>query len=231
MAAKASEDPAGAAGADRAAREPTRSAPCPRPAGRRRAGPGDADLARRRHQHQGEAAGELRPRADGAVLARRRLLHRRRRLRGGARVHRLEPESSGATRRIRRRRSRSSTTPNQHETSGQDVQLSDLQRRRPHDSRARGVGRHAGRPRSDRRARRRIRRPRAAWRRSCTRSSSARPPRPIRRFIDQLATVYLQNGTAHQAGAAASVRRRRSFRIRRSSSPATPGRRSSSSAR
>ena len=40
---------------------------------------------------QAAAAGELRPRDHGALHARRRPLHRRRRLRGGARVHRLEP--------------------------------------------------------------------------------------------------------------------------------------------
>ena len=48
-------------------------------------------------QHQGQAAGELRPRADGAVHDRRRVLHRDRRLRGGARLHRLEPAAVGGS--------------------------------------------------------------------------------------------------------------------------------------
>ena len=39
-----------------------------------------------------EAAGELRPRADGTVQHGRRVLHGVRRLRGGPRLHRLEPQ-------------------------------------------------------------------------------------------------------------------------------------------
>ena len=51
--------------------------------------PGHADLARLQQQRPGPAERELRPRADGAVLPRRRPLHRVRRPRGRPRLHRL----------------------------------------------------------------------------------------------------------------------------------------------
>ena len=60
----------------------------------------------------------------------------------------------------------------------QDVQLPDLRRRRPHDSRALGVGRDAGRHRSDRRAGRSSGDGAAARDASSTGSSSARRPTP-----------------------------------------------------
>ena len=63
-----------------------------------REGHGDARLARRPDEHEGEAAGELRPRDHGAVHDRRRQLHRGRRVRRRARVHRLEPAAARATR-------------------------------------------------------------------------------------------------------------------------------------
>ena len=63
----------------------------PRPARPGRSGPGDAGVAGRHLQHEGEAPGKLRPGAHGAVHHGRRPLHRGRRLRCGPRVHRLEP--------------------------------------------------------------------------------------------------------------------------------------------
>ena len=69
---------------------------------------------------EGEAAGELRARADGAVHDRRRALRRDRRLRGGARVHRLEPARRPAPAARRRPTTRSSTTPRQHDTTAKD---------------------------------------------------------------------------------------------------------------
>ena len=49
----------------------------------------DAHLSRRREQRRRASERELRPRADGALYARHRQLHRRRRSRVGARLHRL----------------------------------------------------------------------------------------------------------------------------------------------
>ena len=77
MAAKPSEDPGRRAGPDRdAARERARQ--LPRPARRRWRRTGDAVLARRPAEHADAPAGELRPRADGAVHHRRRRTTRRR---------------------------------------------------------------------------------------------------------------------------------------------------------
>ena len=59
------------------------------------------------------------------------------RLRRGARVHRLEPDASRHARPTARSTTRSSTTPNQHDTDREDVQLPDLSRRRQDDSGAR----------------------------------------------------------------------------------------------
>ncbi len=82
-----------AAGTDRAL-PPVRARQLPRPPAPGGAGSRDAGVARRQEQHQSKAAGELRPRGHGAVHGRRRQLHRGGRLRGGARVHRLEPAAS-----------------------------------------------------------------------------------------------------------------------------------------
>ena len=71
---------------------------------------GDAGLARRPAQHRAAPAGELRPRDHGAVHVRRRQLHRAGRLRGGARVHRLEPAARRRSRRRRRPATTSSST-------------------------------------------------------------------------------------------------------------------------
>ena len=91
-----------AAGTDRAV-PPVRARQLPRPPGAGGAGSRDAGVARRQEQHQGEAAGELRPRDHGAVHGRRRPLHRAGRLRRGACVHRLEPAA------VRRTTARTST--------------------------------------------------------------------------------------------------------------------------
>jgi hypothetical protein len=56
---------------------------------------GDGGVARRTEQHEGEAAGELRPRNHRALHHRRRQLRRDRRLRRRPRVHRMEPPSVG----------------------------------------------------------------------------------------------------------------------------------------
>ena len=68
--------------------------------------PGDARLSRQRREHQEASERELRPRAARAVLDGRRQLHRARRARGRARVHRLDQRRAG----------RSSSTPTQHDS-------------------------------------------------------------------------------------------------------------------
>ena len=60
-----------------------------------------------------------------------RPLHRERRVRRGARVHRLEPADRPArSPTIRRPTTSSSTTPSQHDTTRQDLHLPDLRRQR-----------------------------------------------------------------------------------------------------
>ena len=151
-----------------AARERARQ--LPRHPGQHREGHGDARVARRPDEHEGQAAGELRARDHGAVHDGRRHLHRSRRVCRRARVHRLEP---GAARRRGRRlaalRVRLQRRAARHR--GEDLQLSDLPRRRQDDPGAGGRRRHAGRPRSDQRARRQPDTRRATWRPSCTASS------------------------------------------------------------
>ena len=69
---------------------PPRPRLVPRPPARRHARPRDADLPLGRREHEGRAERELRPRADGALHARRGpRLHRARRARAGARPDRL----------------------------------------------------------------------------------------------------------------------------------------------
>ncbi len=112
----------------------------------------DALLARRPPQWKACPAGELRPRADGAVHDRCRESRRDGRVCRGPRVHRLEPVGEShagldvADLPVQLRRQ-------QPRHRGERLQLPDLPRRRPTDSRARGVLRHAGRARSDQRAR------------------------------------------------------------------------------
>ena len=62
----------------------------PRPADRRRAGPGDAGVPGRGRERQGRIQRELRARDHGAVHHGRGQLHREGHPRGGARLHRLE---------------------------------------------------------------------------------------------------------------------------------------------
>ena len=86
---------------ERAAARP-RARQLPLAAARRDQGPGDADLAQRDREPRGRAERELRPRAAGAVHARRRpRLHRARRAPDGAGAHRL---ARGLARRRRARR-------------------------------------------------------------------------------------------------------------------------------
>src|SRR6185436_15700365 len=125
----------------------------PRHPGQHRQGHGDAGVARRPHQHAGDAAGELRPRDHGTVHDGRRRLHRGRRLRRRARVHRVEP--SPARRRGRRLAAlRVRLQRRAARDQSQDVQLPDLPRRQPHDSWPQRRAGHAGRPGFHRRARR-----------------------------------------------------------------------------
>ena len=73
--------------------------------------PGDAVLARWPPEHESAPAGKLRARSDGAVHDRRRPVHRERRLRRRARVHRLEPAAHRRRARSAAASISSSTTP------------------------------------------------------------------------------------------------------------------------
>ncbi len=150
MAAKSSEDAGSVRGQIEMLRE-QRARQLPRHPDQHRQGHGDARLARRADQHQGEAAGELRPRDHGALHDRRRELHRSRRVCRGAGLHRLESGAPGRGRRSRSAlRVRLQRRPARHRR--EDIQLSDLSQRQPDDSGARGRRRHAGRPGFHRRA-------------------------------------------------------------------------------
>ena len=106
-------------------------------------------LARRPAEHATGAAGELRPRADGAVHVRRRALHRAGRLRRGPRLHRLVRRPRHRERigvlelQLQRRQSR---------REREDVQLRHHARQQDDSGAAGGVG-DAGRYRPDQRAR------------------------------------------------------------------------------
>ncbi len=90
FAAKPEDDSSATQRAARAVPRP-RARQLPRSARRRRQRSGDALLARRPYQRPRPSAGEFRPRAHGAVHDGRRRIRGDRRLRRGARVHRLEP--------------------------------------------------------------------------------------------------------------------------------------------
>ena len=105
----------------------------PRHAGGHREGSRDARVARRPPQHAHPAAGELRARADGAVQHRRRLLHGARRVRGGPRVHRLEPAQEHRRRRRREVRLLLRCRPARHR--GEDVLVPHLLGRKQDHSR------------------------------------------------------------------------------------------------
>ena len=137
----------------------------------------------------------------------RRPLHRRRRLRRGARLHRLEPARSPATARsaesslLRVRLQRQPARPD-----GQDVHLRDLSRRRHGRFRpAPPPQGDAGRLRPDRARWRATRRPRIAWRASSTPSSSASSTAPDERVISDLRERLHAERHQHQGGAAAAV--------------------------
>ncbi len=136
-----------------------------------RAGSSDARVARRPDEHEGQAAGELRTRGHGTVHDGRRPLHRSRRVRGGSRVHRLEPAAVG---RPGRRHAgfpvRLQRRPARHQR--EDVQLSHLPGRQQDDSRPPGSRRHARRHGSGDGARRRVPIRHGTLPPSCTASSS-----------------------------------------------------------
>ena len=199
MAAKASEDPGQVRGQIEMLRE-QRARQLPRHPDQHRQGHGDARLARRPDQHEGEAAGELRPRDHGAVHDRRRQLHRGRRVRRGARLHRLEP---GAARR-RRRSARSTTSSSTTRPSTTRPRRRSASPIYPDGSKtipARAGGqRDAGRHRFHQRARRATRTRRATWRRSCIGSSSASSARSTSTFVNRIASRLPAERLRHEGG-------------------------------
>ena len=206
----------------------------PRPADRRRARPRHARLPRRAHQHQAAPAGELRPR--GAWSSSRRgsaTTSRSRRVRRGARVHRVEPAE-----RARRDRQHDPTSYQEFvynaataRHDGQDVHVPDLPRRLQHHSRARRGGGHAGRHRSSDAAGQPTRRPRAASRASCGTSSSASSIPPDPAFVEGVAGVYLAERHRHARGDALHRCSRTGSQNPGNFIRATRGRRSSSCGR
>ena len=129
----------------------------------------DARVARRPHQREGAAAGELRARADGAVHHGRRQLRRSRRLCRRAGLHRLEPASGSA--RADQPTTASSTTPTITTRRRRQFTFPIYANGEQDDPGALGGGRHPGRHRSDRRRRPPSRRRARGWRASCTRTS------------------------------------------------------------
>ena len=173
------------------------------------------------------AAGELRPRDHGAVHDGRRPLHRGRRLRGGARLHRLEPDAGRRSGRIeffynagaaRHRR--------------EDVHAFRSTRTEQDDSGPGGRQRDAGRPRFHRRARRAARTPArylATQAVSLLRLGVRR--RRATTFVNRVSAVYFQSGYNMQAGDARGADVAASSGTSATgTSRATPGRSSSSSA-
>ena len=196
-----------------------------------RAGPGDADLARRQHQHETQPAGKLRPRADGAVQPRRRV--------STPRTTSTPPRACSPGWNLRHRRARD-RRPNALELR---LQRRTTTRPPPRRSASRSTATAA---RRSRRARRRpacrtasisstrwrcIRKQRAAWPAKLYGFfvSETVPADPA--FIDQLATVYLQNGSQHQSRCCSRFCCRRNSPTRRRTSRATRGRWNSSCAR
>ena len=80
-------------------------------------GSGDARLSRQRREHQDAPQRELRPRAARAVHDGRRQLHRARRARSRARVHRLDQRRPG----VQVRRRRSTTSARRRSSAGPDT--------------------------------------------------------------------------------------------------------------
>ena len=128
----------------------------PRPPGAGGAGSRDAGVARRQDQHQGEAAGELRPRDHGAVHASASATTPSRTStppRACSRGWNLRQSDGLPQRRLRRHERLSGVRlqrrPARHRR--QDVLVPDLQQRQPDDPGAQRVRRHAGRHRPDHR--------------------------------------------------------------------------------
>ena len=194
MAAKPSQDVTAQRGPDRAV-PAVRARGFQPAAGRGRAGPGDALLARRHQQSPRRAAGELRPRADGALHVRRRALRRDR----TSTPRRACSPAGTFCRPARAARQRELRVPlhvRQPRHRRERVQLSDLSRRQPPDSGAQR-GRRACRTGSISSPRwRGIRKPRGGWPAGCGPGSSARPKRPIPAFVDEISGVYLANDTS-----------------------------------
>ena len=136
--------------------------PCPRRRSascseRRRPRPGAARLARRAGQPQGAAQREPRPRADGAVHARHRPLHRGRRQGGRASPDRLDGRATARSARIAaraRRRREDDPGPRRHVGRRTDLVAMLLE----HPATAAAPGLAALRARSSARGRRRSRR-------------------------------------------------------------------------
>ena len=85
------------------------------------------------------------------------------------------------------------------------VHVPDLPGRQQDDSGARGGVGHAGRPRSDHRRRRAIRRPGRGWRASCTTSSSTRSTRRTRARSIRWRGAYYDSGFEIEAGDAGAA--------------------------
>ena len=139
---------------------------------------------------RGAAAGELRPRADGALHDGRRH-YAETDVYAGARVF----TGWNLARPRQRRRAattRSTTTPAQHETTAKKFTFPIYPDGGKTIPARVGGGGHAGRPRSDQRRRRAIRRPGRGWRASCTASSSTRSTRRMPALIDQMARRVLR---------------------------------------
>ena len=158
-------------------------------------GSGDARLAGRAHEHAAAAAGELRPRDHGALHARRRPLHRGRRLRRGARVHRMESAPGRGTRSTTARLLRVRLHPGQPRSDGQDVHVPDLSGRLEDDSGARRRAAACRTASTSSPPSRRIRPRPSAWRASCGTSSSAKRFRRTRIILRGATGIYFANGT------------------------------------
>ena len=161
---------------------------------RHREGHRDARLARRPHEHEGEAAGELRPRDHGAVHVGVGHYTEPDVYAARARVHRLEPAAARAPRPTDRSTTSSSTTPTStRRPRRRSAFRSTPTAARPFPARAAADGMQDGID-LDRRARRAPEHGRATWRRSSTASSSASSATSIAAFVDRIAAVYLQSG-------------------------------------
>ena len=124
---------------------------------------GDARVAGWPPEHTRQAAGELRPRADGALHDGRRQLHRGGRLRGRPRLHRLEPDATASAQATESEPLPVHLQRGAARSHREDLQLRHLSGRRKNDSGPRGRRGDAGRPGPDQRAGARARSRRATW--------------------------------------------------------------------